>query len=462
MVKFVEGWGRPKSYDGGALPRRVLSFGSRAWYFTTFLVWLMAVMAVVALPQCGSAKTTIKLWINHGVEEEPLFVEVVKQFEKLHPDIEVDLSNTPTGDQDNYYVKVTTAAVAGTLADVFYVRPGTDRRFAAEGFVYDIDPLVRRDAEELRIEDFIGAQIPELQYQGKWWALPYDLSSIGLWYNADLFDQMGLRYPDDNWTWPDVIEAARKLTRRSGEKTAVWGLGDVYDWWMSQYLEGFLLTEGGRLFNDDYTKCAITEPASINALKMIADVSRTYHVAPWPNEANRWLVFSEGRAAMTLDGSWSVLQQRKRNRFTFDVTMLPRSRSGKRVVSATGGGWAISRKTAHIDAAWELVKFLASPAALRVLIVQPARSLPPRQSLLREWVAEVTKEGQSPRQAWIFAEQVIRYGRNVPLVTFPYQNVLWAQADALFFGSIPVEEVAAGIAHQIDLQIQRALRTRRG
>src|SRR5690606_34780276 len=104
------------------------------------------------------------------------------------------------------------------------VWPGEDRNLLENGFIYDIDPLVRRDADELDLDDFIPAQVAELQRDGKWWTLPYDFSIRSPIYNTDLVDQYGLARPDRSWNWDDLLEFGRRLTQiQSDGRPLSWG-----------------------------------------------------------------------------------------------------------------------------------------------------------------------------------------------------------------------------------------------
>ena len=49
----------------------------------------------------------------------------------------------------------------------------------------------------------------------KYYAVPKDYDTIGLWYNKTLFDKAGVSYPDDTWTWDDMYNAAVKLTDKA-------------------------------------------------------------------------------------------------------------------------------------------------------------------------------------------------------------------------------------------------------
>lgn len=412
---------------------------------------IVAAGVIVFAAQASLAKTTVVFWSNHRQEDEPVFRELIEAFEAANPDIEIDWQNQVDGDGD-YYGKLTVAILGGVAPDVFYVRPGTDFTFAETGWTYDVDPLVRRDAAELQIEDFIPAQINELRLKGKWWALPFDFSAIGLYYNQEMFDSSGVPYPTPDWTWNDLIDASRSLVRREGEHTTHWALHGL-TWYFSQWAEGFIMSHGGRLFDDSYTTSQAMDPATIDALQIPVTLMHEMEVAPRFDHANWGGLFVSGQAAMTLDGSWATTTHRARNEFRFDVASLPQGPAGL-TVSATGGGWAMSATTGVADAAWKWMKALASHEASRKLIVEPVRSLPPRISLMSEWAEQVRFSG-APENAAQLAKQVVQHGRSIPQVGFPFHQALQRQRDELVYGLISAREAAERIHREFQTEFER-------
>jgi multiple sugar transport system substrate-binding protein len=393
-----------------------------------FLGAVMSSILFIALLGTGAmagGKVVINYWLNHGVEDAPLFDKVIANFQKLNPDIEVRVQNVMA----DYYQKITIAAAGGELPDVFYMRGGSgDMLYYSQGIALDITNFVNRDAKEFDLDDFLKSQVPELQYKGRWRALPYDYSTLGIFYNKGLFDEAGVRYPADDWTWGDLSEMAQKLTKREGNRVTQYGITGI---WFAQWLEGYLMTWGGRLFNDDYTKATVDESANVAALQYIRDLVEKHRVAPTFGEAgvgSTWAltnVFFTGRAAMTTGGSWATMQFRANTGFPFDVAMLPRGKDGKRVISATGGSWAIAHNSKNPEAAWKFVKYLTGKDSSRILIVEPVRSLPSRRSLLPEWAEQISKAGD-PAHARVFGDQVANFGRNTPTVEIgrEYVNVV--------------------------------------
>ncbi len=406
----------------------------------------------------GLAKTKITFWYNHATAEEALFKKVVQEFEAAHPDIDVEDTNVATTGGQNYYDKLTAAFAGGVAPDVFYVRPGTDRRFVIGGYVYDIDPLVNRDRATVNPNDFLPPQRAELTYRGKWWALPYDFSVMGLYYNRELFDKAGVAYPSESWTWNDFLAAGRSLTVRpegNAGGARQWALANPSSAFGGQFSEGVYLSFGGPLFDEEGLRAVANNPGVIRALTVLQEIGQS-RLAILPGEADIWQAFFGGQAAVLVDGSWDTIVIRQRAKFDFDVAMLPAGDGGRRVVTGTGGAWAISAQSKQVEAAWEFVKWLTSPAAARTLIVEPTRSLPPRQSLLRAWAEQLTRANLPPRNAFAFAEAASKYGRGISLVPFNFGGIIWRYGSQVLAGRMSPTEAALQLERDLQAELQRA------
>src|SRR5699024_11453525 len=55
-------------------------------------------------------------------------------------------------------------------------------------------------------------------YEDKVYAVPKDVDTIALWYNKTMFDEAGIPYPDETWTWDKLVEVAKQLTKPDGSQ----------------------------------------------------------------------------------------------------------------------------------------------------------------------------------------------------------------------------------------------------
>ena len=84
-----------------------------------------------------------------------------------------------------------------------------------DGILLDLTDQIAK-SEVIELENYYADIVNLYSYDGKHYAIPKDIDTIGLWYNKTYFDEAGLDYPDESWTWETLREAAKKLTREDG------------------------------------------------------------------------------------------------------------------------------------------------------------------------------------------------------------------------------------------------------
>ncbi|MFA7230690.1 MAG: extracellular solute-binding protein [Victivallaceae bacterium] len=110
-------------------------------------------------------------------------------------------------------------AIAGGLApDVLYLNFRKSDTYIRNSFLYPLDEYFKSVSQaelDFRINSKIWPVIDRKGPTGQKhiWALPYG-GALGrvLIYRKDLFDEYGVSYPDEKWTWEDMYDACKKIT----------------------------------------------------------------------------------------------------------------------------------------------------------------------------------------------------------------------------------------------------------
>lgn len=137
------------------------------------------------------------------------FTTLVEEFEAANPNINVEPSDAP------WDVKTFATKLAGGNAETVLKIPLTEPAGLIErGQVADITA----EAEELEAFDALDPKIMEmLTRDGKVYALPESVYTLGLVYNRTLFTEAGLDPDDPPATWDDFRAAAKQITERTGK-----------------------------------------------------------------------------------------------------------------------------------------------------------------------------------------------------------------------------------------------------
>jgi multiple sugar transport system substrate-binding protein len=303
----------------------------------------------LSLPRGKAAdgKVTLRyLTYETGKEQQDLVNEIVRRFERSHPNVHVEVEFNSDA-RKKLYVDL----ASGTAPDVFYSVSDDIPRMAARRVILNQTPLVRKDRVDF--SGYFPKTVSGLQWNGDLYAFPIHYSTDVLFYNEKLFDEAGVPYPDDRWTWDDYVAAAKRLT-----KTGADGRIETFGTTLPD-ANLAIASNGGALFNADYTRSEIDNPAAADALQKLTDLRDKYHVAPMPQQlqdTSPTQLFQTGRVAMMPGRTYMVIDFNKSIKdFTYDVALMPPMK--RRAVRLAVGGTCIAARTRHPREAWEFARF---------------------------------------------------------------------------------------------------------
>ncbi|NJL93626.1 MAG: sugar ABC transporter substrate-binding protein [Anaerolineae bacterium] len=286
----------------------------------------------------------------------------------------VSLEYEPGGSETASYQDLLIAEIeAGTAPDVFWI-PGTDvARFAEAGLILNLADLAATDAE-FSVDDFYAGPMGFLQtpIEGQdtaLWGLPRDVSAFAIYYNADLFDEAGLEYPDgEDWNWDRFLEAAEVIDGLGDEIT---GFG-MNAWWANWGY--FINAAGSSFFNEDYTACGLDNEATVAGLE--AALAALEHGVAWGNDAEP--PFLAGTVGMFINGRWATPGAIANAGFNWNVAPLPEGPAGP-TNWLFWGAYVVNANTENPEQAWELVRRLTS-ADIQGQIASLGANIPSRQT----------------------------------------------------------------------------------
>jgi multiple sugar transport system substrate-binding protein len=368
----------------------------RTWFVLSVLaIVIMAVTACAPVPatpaqQPAPAKATeapaaptaqapvTLTWAFWGSPEEAVSHKMVADaFMKEHPEIKIETWNEPW---DNYFTKIQALWASGdpkAVPDISFLWPTP--QYAAEGVLENLDPYIQKSGYNLN--DYWSGLLDSAKYKGSVYGLPRDTEVNVLYFNKALFDKAGVKYPDDKWTWDDLLAAAQKLTVKdaSGKVTqyALAMEGGKYAKWINQ--------NGGALL-DDYvnpSKCLMAEPKSVAAVKYFSDLMNNGYAmrdADLSQAGGDQAVFQSGQAAMIIQNTSRVSAFNKAN-MNYDVAVVPIPKDGKRWNGAGGAAWVMSAKSDNKDAAWTFLQWLQSAGGGEKLYTERGEIFPALQSV---------------------------------------------------------------------------------
>lgn len=291
------------------------------------------------------------------VDPNPVRTDQINGFYAEHGrDIAVNV------DPDAGSQKVLTQLAGRIYPEVFTIYdPPTVRVFARKGVLTDLRPIMEQYG--ISLDDYWPQLEPYMVYDGQVCGLPDNCGPAVLFYNKRLFREAGLEYPSEDWTWDELMQAARKLTKRDARgRTTQFGIGYIDPWvifW--QY--------GAKMFSDDGRECIIDSPEGKEAAKFWASFRLTERVTPTPSEEQglasmgSWggagNLFKAERLGMYVTGRWMSIEYRKNKELDWDVAPVPQYGRVKATL-LWSKVYAIPKGSSNKEAAAKFLTYLMS------------------------------------------------------------------------------------------------------
>jgi len=318
----------------------------------------------LCLSAAALAKTEISFYfpVAVGGPITKTIDQYAADFNKENPDLNV----TPvySGTYQETIVKVLTAHKAGKPPTAAILLSTDTFTLADEDAIVPIDNFVKTDADRAWMKSFFPAFMLNGQFANKTWGVPFQRSTVVMFWNKDLFKEAGLDPNTPPKNWAETISMGQKLTKKdaSGNVTQ-WGIqvpSSGFPYWLFQ---GFSTQNDGILANSEGNQVKYDDPNVVAALQYWVDLSKKYGIHPagvveWGTTPRD---FMEKKVAMIWTTTGNLTNIRTNAKFDFGVAMLP---EGKRRGSPTGGGnFFIFKKAAgpEQEGAYKFAKWLTQP-----------------------------------------------------------------------------------------------------
>jgi ABC-type glycerol-3-phosphate transport system substrate-binding protein len=255
---------------------------------------------------------------------------------------------------------IRTQMSAGQAPDLFNQGGGGLLEYQAADEVEALDDLMGADF----LANFWKSGIDAMSVDGKLYGMPYFLDPRGLYYRADLFEEMGMKAPE---TWADVREAAKALHNPPNMYGFGMGVdgpsgGSDYWWyaWVGAIGGGNNLSRWG-----ENGESLVGSEAGIQAVQFMADLTLTDQTTnPSPVNTGRdedlQPLFLAGQLAMLETGSWMpTIMMNDAPDIAFELAPLPVAEAGMAHANAFWPDAVLmAKQSGHKTEAAELLKFM--------------------------------------------------------------------------------------------------------
>ena len=273
--------------------------------------------------------------VSVGGGPDALIDALCEEYHKENPNVKV----TPVyaGSYADTRTKVQAAIKGGNTPDLAIMFSIDLYSLLSMDAIADIDSFCTTDADKEWLNGFYDGFMMNSRDGETTYGIPWQRSTIVLYYNKDAFEAAGLDPEQPPKTWDELKEDAKKLTITENGQTTQYGIqipSDGYAYWM---LQTFCVEQNGfNLMNETGTETYYDDERTAKGLEfwksLADDGSMPEGIVAWATTPSDFL---EGKTAMMYHTTGNLTNVKNNASFNFGVAMLPANES---YGSPTGGG----------------------------------------------------------------------------------------------------------------------------
>ena len=344
---------------------------------------LLAGTVLVSTTACGGGETSGKQKdtgnkvlrvLNWGnTEEEKIANEAIARFNENNPDVEVKQTCVPATSWSDFIQKWITMSTSGEAPDVINIGLEAVQMAVSNDLLMPLDEIVSEDQDLSKVkEEYAPVLLDGFSVDDNLYGLPNGTQTMVMYYNKTMFDEAGLEYPKDGWTWDEFYEDAKKLTKSDG---SVYGFGlsssyfQLTPWWSTN----------NTALVDENQNPALNSKKMVESVEFLDKLVKE-KVTPDPISSDVYTMFSSKQLAMVGAGRWvlNTWQDAGLTNADFDCVQWPVNEKEGSVFG--GAAWCISKNTENKELSIELLKSLVSEETLKA-VAAGGQQVPPTESL---------------------------------------------------------------------------------
>lgn len=346
------------------------------------LLCALAVTGASALAACGSGSgattggsKSIQIWEGYTDVEAKAFAHLVTEYEATHPGIKV---SSLFVNNDYTLQKVQTAVAGGNPPDIAYLYGSWAPNVAKLSGVVTLTDVVKQPG--VNWNDFWVGERDVATVDGRVVGVPALVDNLAVVYNKTLFAKAHLPLPGPNWTWPQFVADARKLTdpaiKQFGTAYVTPGSEDTVWHW-----EALLWAAGGQILNSTNTKAAFDSKAGLTSLDALRTMAVTDHSMYLdPTDSAYANLFNSGKIGMLVTGPWDLSAFPNVHYGVQIMPSFPGTDGGHQTISGPDNWVVFNNGASRVKTAEDFVLWLTAPAQVKYFSLKTG-DLPIRQSV---------------------------------------------------------------------------------
>ena len=270
-----------------------------------------------------------------------------------------------------YWTKLEAAGESNTMPDIFWMHTDQILYYADFGILADLTDLYADEDPSYYQNHFSDISVGNASgTDGRVYGIPKDKDNVVLVYNMEMFDAAGVAYPDENWTWDDMMEASRKIYDATGKYGYMAYNDEQLGYWNFVYQNGGYILDPETNLHAGYTQSATADAIEyyVNIQKNDWCPNQNYFAETSPGTS----FFSE-MGCMFFEGSWNLLNELKNFPEMvgkWDIAPLPKcpnpaSGDGYGTIS-NGLCYSTAAKGRNLEIVKDVLRFFGSEEGQRI------------------------------------------------------------------------------------------------
>lgn len=374
--------------------------------------------------------------------------ELVKAFNASQKDVVAEAQFQ--GAYAEVLQKLIAGMAAGSVPDVVLLDSPFVALFAKDAALVGLDRFASDPKRGVDLKSFIPGLLADGYYKGKLYALPFMRSTPLLYFNRDLFKELGLpdRVPD---TWDEYKDFCKKMTK-TDRFGAGFEMGTTTAHW---YLQGLIYSWGGEVSDENFNML-LESPEAVAAAQFWQDMVFKDKIAiAGTGTGGAQQEFLNGRVGMAFGSTGSMSNLMSKAKFQVGMGFMP----GKVKHQVPVGGSVLAMTSSNKNrqlGAWELMKFLTSPASNATIVVKTGY-MPTRQATMNEAALKAYYEKYPERRIAIDQLQYARPQASV-ISLGKGTEILRQAVEKLLVGQMPAAQVMKEAAADLKKEYNEAFK----
>lgn len=323
-------------------------------------------------PSHEPVTVTLAGW-GSSPEEQDLLNQTLDEFRAKYPWITVNYEVIA----DQYMDVIKTRLIGGEGPDVFYLDAFEAPALIQSGVIEPLDGYV---TPEFDVADFEEPLLNAFKVDGVIYGFPKDFSTLAMFYNKKDFADAGIANPPA--TWEELADAAKKLTKKDGDKVTRFGFGVAPE--LARQM--FMIEAFGGKVSDDQGNATFASEEALKGLQLVVDMKNKDGASGEPKEVGAgWggEMFGQGKASIVFEGNWAIpFLQNNFKDLDFGTAELP-TVNGKKGTMAFTVAYVMNKASKEKEAAWTLLSYLTGKEGMKTW-TSKGFALPTRKSVAQE------------------------------------------------------------------------------